>query len=362
MTQLQAKFIGFRSALSRSQPNPASQSGRFRLGMLLAVLAVLLSATGLYLWREYQQFSNTPLLAGNAKTDQTIIFEKGSGIDALLSTLDQAGMARGQRWQWRMLLRELNLSQKLKAGEYQIHPKDTARTLLVALSTGDVVQHNITFIEGMRFADLRQLLTANAAVKQTIGGLTDEAVMQKIGAPEALPEGLFLAETYRFPRGFTDVEILRKSYWDLQRVLKTEWAARAPELPLSSPYEALILASIVEKETGRAVERPQIAGVFTRRLKLNMRLQTDPTVIYGMGDSYDGNIRRKDLTTDTPFNTYTRAGLPPTPIAMPGKAAIHAALNPDHGKSLYFVAKGNGTHQFSDTYEAHDAAVDTYQR
>ncbi len=351
--------INFRQ-LMQPQLSFAKQRGRFRLGFLLLLLAFSLSAAGIYLWREYQQFSNTPLLAGSV--DVTINFEKGSSADALLETLDKVGAHSGERWQWRMLMRQLKLANTLKAGEYLIRPKDTPRTLLYAMATGDVVQHSITFIEGTRFEDMRKLLTAHEAVKKTIGGLIDAEVMQKIGAPETLPEGLFLAETYRFPRGFTDVEILRKSYWDLQRVLKAEWATRAPELPLASPYEALILASIVEKETGRAVERPQIAGVFTRRLKLNMRLQTDPTVIYGMGANYDGNIRRKDLTTDTPYNTYTRAGLPPTPIAMPGKAAIHAALNPDGGKSLYFVAKGNGTHQFSDTYEEHDAAVDLYQR
>ena len=343
-----------------SVKSSAKQRGRFRLGFLLLLLAVSLSAAGIYLWREYQQFSNTPLLTGSSNV--TIIFAKGSSADTLLETLDKAGAQRGERWQWRMLMRQLDLANTLKAGEYLIRPLDTPRTLLYAMATGDVVQHSITVIEGTRFQDMRKLLTAHEAVEKTIGGLSDAEVMQKIGAPETEPEGLFLAETYRFPRGFTDIEILRKSYWDLQRVLKTEWAARAPELPLASPYEALILASIVEKETGRAVERPQIAGVFTRRLKLNMRLQTDPTVIYGMGASYEGNIRRKDLTTDTPYNTYTRAGLPPTPIAMPGKAAIHAALNPDGGKSLYFVAKGNGTHQFSDTYEEHDAAVDLYQR
>ena len=336
------------------------QRGRFRLGFLLLVLAFSLSAAGIYVWREYQQFSNKPLLTGSSNV--TIIFAKGSNAETLLETLDKAGAQRGERWQWRMLMRQLKLANTLKAGEYLIRPQDTPRTLLYAMATGDVVQHSITFIEGTRFADMRELLTENEAIEKTIGGLSDAEVMQKIGAPETEPEGLFLPETYRFPRGFTDIEILRKSYWDLQRVLKTEWAARAPELPLASPYEALILASFVEKETGRAVDRPQIAGVFTRRLKLNMRLQTDPTVIYGIGASYDGNIRRKDLTTDTPYNTYTRAGLPPTPIAMPGKAAIHAALNPDGGKALYFVSKGNGTHQFSDTYEDHDAAVDRYQR
>ena len=338
----------------------AAIAGRIRLGLMLLLVAVSLSAASVYLWREYQQFSNTPLI--NSDTPITIEFEKGAGLDRVLAALRAQGVNLGQRWQWRMLLAQLKLEQKLQAGEYQIRKSDTPRTLLYALASGDVVQHRLTIIEGTRFSDLRKALAAHQAIKQTIGGLSDSEVMQQIGAPETHPEGLFLPETYRFPRGFTDIEILRKAYWDLQRTLKAHWETRAPELPLASPYEALILASIVEKETGRANERAQIAGVFVRRLKLNMRLQTDPTVIYGIGPDFDGNIRRSDLTTDTPYNTYTRAGLPPTPIALAGKAAIHAALNPDGGKTLYFVAKGNGTHHFSETYEEHDRAVDTYQR
>lgn len=335
-------------------------AGRIRLGLILLLVAVSLSAVSVYLWREYQQFSNSPLLGSS--TPVTIEIERGAGLAKVLAALQGKGVMLGQRWQWRMLLAQLQLEQKLQAGEYQIRSTDTPRTLLYALASGDVVQHRLTIIEGTRFSDLRKALAAHPAVKQTIGALSDSEVMQQIGAPETHPEGLFLPETYRFPRGFTDVEILRKAYWDLQRTLKAQWETRAADLPLASPYEALILASIVEKETGRASERPQIAGVFVRRLKLNMRLQTDPTVIYGIGPDFDGNIRRSDLATDTPYNTYTRAGLPPTPIALAGKAAIRAALNPDGGKTLYFVAKGNGTHQFSETYEEHDRAVDTYQR
>jgi UPF0755 protein len=348
--------------------SPNAAVGRFRLGLVLLLLAALLSVFGVYLWREYQQFSNAPLhvpttaTSGSDKNSVVIEFAKGGSLDDLLRALRKVGVNNGERWQWRMLVRQLDLGAKLKAGEYLVRATDTPRTLLFALAAGEVVQHKLTIIEGTRFADIRKSLAAHPAVAQSIGGLSDLQVMQKIGAPEAYPEGMFLPESYLFPKGFTDIEILRKAYWDLQRALKEEWAARAPGLPLASPYEALILASIVEKETGQAPERPQIAGVFIRRLKLNMRLQTDPTVIYGMGDAYDGNIRKKDLTTDTPYNTYTRAGLTPTPIAMAGRAAIHAALNPDSGKALYFVAKGNGTHQFSDTYEAHDRAVDTYQR
>jgi UPF0755 protein len=335
--------------------------GRFRLSLLLLVLALSLSGVGAYLWREYQQFSDRVLLA--PESDQVKIeLPKGAGIGKLVAVLNAKGVTSGERWQWRLLAKQLELTNKLKAGEYEIAADSTPRKLLFALASGDVVQYRLRLIEGTRFRDFRKSLAQHEAIKQTIGSLSDEQVMQAIGAPEKNPEGLFLAETYQFPRGFTDIEILRKSYWDLQNVLKTEWEKRDKTVPLASPYEALILASIVEKETGQAKERPQIAGVFTRRLRLNMRLQTDPTVIYGIGEAYDGNIRKKDLTTDTPYNTYTRAGLTPTPIAMPGLAAIRAALNPAPGDALYFVAKGNGTHHFSATYAEHDRAVDQYQR
>ena len=185
--------------------------------------------------------------------------------------------------------------------------------------------------------------------------------MQLLGFPELHPEGQFFADTYAFPRGTTDVEYLQRAKRTMDTILAEEWENRAPDLPFETPYEALILASIVEKETAVAAERPLIAGVFVSRLNIGMRLQTDPTVIYGIGDAFDGDIRRKDLTTDTPYNTYTRAGLPPTPIAMVGREAIHAVMHPESTTALYFVSKGNGTHQFSETLEQHNAAVRKYQ-
>jgi UPF0755 protein len=326
------------------------------LTLLLAVITA--SGVGAYLWREYQTFSNAALLS----QDATIELKPGSGLDALLTELNRAGAAPAPRWQWQMLLKQLKLERKLKAGEFAISKRDTPRTLLFAIAEGKVVQHRLTIIEGTRFKDLRILLAKHPALTQSIQSMDDAQVLVAIGATETHPEGLFLPETYRFPKGFSDLELLKKAYWDLQRELKLAWEKRAPDVPLSSPYEALILASIVEKETGQPQERPEIAGVFARRLKSNMRLQTDPTVIYGMGENYQGNIRKSDLTTDTPYNTYTRAGLPPTPIALAGKAAIRAALNPAPGETLYFVAMGNGTHIFSKTYEEHDRAVDEYQR
>jgi UPF0755 protein len=336
------------------------QFGGFRLVFVLLMLLLAISAGGFWVWRDFERFSNAPLLP--AKSSAVIDFPPGAGLDALLQTLSRQAANTGKHWQWQMLIKQLGLGQKLKAGEFEITDHDTPRTLLFAIAEGKVVQHKLTIIEGTRFSDVRRLLAGQSALQASIGGLSDAEVMAKIGAPESNPEGMFLPETYSFPKGFSDIELLKKAYWDLQRELKTAWAKKAPDVPLASPYEALILASIVEKETGKASERPVIAGVFTRRLKLNMRLQTDPTVIYGIGEKYDGNIRKSDLTTDTPYNTYTRAGLPPTPIAMPGKAAINAAIQPAPGDALYFVAKGDGSHQFSASYAEHDKAVSQYQR
>ncbi len=336
------------------------QFGGFRVMLVLLVLLIAASAGGFWLWREFERFSNHPLLTSDEKL--VIEFPQGAGLDVLLQNLNRVKANTGQRWHWQLLIRQLELGQKLRAGEYQISATDTPRTLLFALAEGKVVQHKLTIIEGSRFRDIRKLLTNESALKATIGAMTDAEIMAAIGAKESNPEGMFLPDTYSFPKGFSDVELLKRAYWDMQRTLQLAWKSKAADAPLSSPYDALILASIVEKETGRAFERPKIAGVFARRLKLNMRLQTDPTVIYGIGDKYDGNIRKSDLTTDTPYNTYTRAGLPPTPIAMPGRAAIEAAVNPAPGNELYFVAKGDGTHYFSASYAEHDKAVDQYQR
>jgi UPF0755 protein len=216
-------------------------------------------------------------------------------------------------------------------------------------------------VEGWTFRQLLSALRRHEAVRDTLDGLSDEAIMARLGYPGKHPEGRFLPETYQFPRGTSDLEFLRRAYDGMQRALAAAWQGRAEDLPLDSPHEALVLASIVEKETGLASERARIAGVFVRRLRRGMRLQTDPTVIYGLGEAFDGNLRRRDLAADTPYNTYTRAGLPPTPICLPGKAAIEAVMHPAHGTSLYFVARGDGSHQFSDTLEAHNRAVQKYQ-
>ena len=333
--------------------------GRIRwITLILLVVCALTSYAGFTAWREYQRFSDAPLITSG--TAATIDFHSGAGLDDLINELSRVGARTGARWQWQLLLRQLKLSRKLKAGEYALDANSTPRSLAYALALGKVVQHRFTIIEGTRFSDLRVALASNRNLKATIGGLSDVEILARIGSPYKLAEGLFLPESYQFPKGYSDLELLKKAYWDLQRVLDQAWQNRAPELPLANPYEALILASIIEKETAKTSERAQIAGVFVRRLTRNMRLQTDPTVIYGLGSAYDGDIRSADLRTDTPYNTYTRAGLTPTPIALPGAASIRAALQPEPGDTLYFVADGTGGHTFSETLEQHNAAVASY--
>ncbi len=249
---------------------------------------------------------------------------------------------------------------RLLAGEYRLAPDMTLRDLLDNVASGEVIQHRFTIVEGWSFADLRQALARYPVIEHDPKNPSDSELMAAIGHPGQHPEGRFLPETYRFPRGVTDISFLRRAHDAMTRVLEQAWEERAGNTPVSTPYEALILASIIEKETGAKGERRRIAGVFARRLDVGMRLQTDPTVIYGMGEAYDGRIRTKDLRTDTPYNTYTRHGLPPTPIAMPGRAAITAALSPQPGSALYFVSRGDGTHQFSDSLEEHNRAVRKY--
>jgi UPF0755 protein len=252
----------------------------------------------------------------------------------------------------------------LKAGEYELQPGLTPRGLLTLLSSGQVLLHSITFIEGSTFADVRNALVASDAVNNENVNRGDADIMRALGEPELHPEGQFFPDTYRFPRGTTDLELLAIAHRRLRDELNKAWAQRAADLPLASSYEALILASIVEKETALERERAQIAGVFVERLRRGMRLQTDPTVIYGMGVSYDGNIRRADLSRDTPYNTYTRPGLPPTPIAMPSLESLHAAVQPDVSGALFFVATGagDGSHYFSKTLAEHNLAVRRYLR
>lgn len=326
---------------------------------LITVLLLLgsLAAGGLAWWGH--RWLQTPI----ATLTQSTIFEvpKGASLRTVASSLNDKNLL-DQPQVWTVWARIMQRDQSLKAGEYQLHPGLTPIGLLELLNSGNVLLHSITFIEGSTFADMRKALAENPTVLSKYGTRSPEEIMRALGQPGVHPEGQFFPDTYRFARNTTDIELLGMAFRRMQQELNSAWQARAKDLPLAGPYEALILASIVEKETGLDSERPQIAGVFVERLRRGMRLQTDPTVIYGMMAAYDGNIRRTDLLRDTPYNTYTRAGLPPTPIALPGLGALRAAVQPDVTGALFFVASGNGdgSHYFSRTLAEHNAAVKRY--
>ena len=250
---------------------------------------------------------------------------------------------------------------RIKAGEYRIEPGASAMDVLRMMVDGEVVLHELRVVEGQRFKDLTDKIAQHPEIEHSLASLDAERVMLAMGKPGLHPEGRFFPDTYKFPRGTRDVDLLRQAFDAMEKVLQEEWENRADDLAIATPEEALVLASIIEKETGLAAEREQISGVFSRRLRKGMLLQTDPTVIYGIGDAFDGNIRRRDLRTDTPYNTYTRAGLPPSPICLPGRASIRAALHPEDGDSLYFVSRGDGSHYFSATLAEHERAVRKYQ-
>lgn len=332
-------------------------AGRVRWLLILMIAAGLASAAAWWGWREYHAFETRPL----AQPGAVLVLERGQGLKQLVGQLRTAGHSDAPEFFWRLLAERMGASARLQAGEFRIDANMTPRALLQAIVDGRVVQYRFTIIEGWRFAELRVALAADPVLESTLGGLDDAEVLRRIGASETHAEGRFLPDTYFFPRGFQDVDLLQRAYWAQKKVLEQAWQARAEDLPLANAEEALILASLIEKETGRAEERPTIGGVFVNRLRIGMRLQTDPTVIYGMGAAFDGNLRRRDLETDTPYNTYTRFGLPPTPIAMPGRDAILAATQPARTEAYYFVAKGDGTHQFSRTLDEHNRAVRRYQ-
>ena len=250
----------------------------------------------------------------------------------------------------------------IKAGNYEIPPGTTPISLLQKLARGEEALRALTLVEGWNWRQVRQALAKEEQIKHDAAALTDEALMAQLGRPGVAPEGRFFPDTYTYAKGSSDIALLRRAMHAMDRRLEAAWAQRAADTPLKSADEALVLASIVEKETGKASDRGQIAGVFANRLRVGMLLQTDPTVIYGLGEKFDGNLRKRDLQTDTPWNTYTRPGLPPTPIAMPGKAALLAAVQPEATRALYFVAKGDGSSHFSASLEEHNRAVNRYQR
>ncbi len=332
--------------------------GFFRRAFLLLLIVALI--VGGWLWQRYQGFADKSL--AGIEAGDSLVVERGDSLASVLRKLDAEGIATGERLQWQVLARGLGAAGKLQVGEYALDSDTSPRSLLEAMRDGKVVRRNFTIVEGWNIRELRAALAKVDTLEHDSAQLDDAALMKALGHAGQHPEGRFLPETYAWARGDSDLDILKRAYAAMDKALDEAWAARAGGLPLKTKDEALTLASIVEKETGVADERPQIAGLFARRLKIGMRLQTDPTVIYGMGAAYAGNIRRSDLTTDTPYNTYTRAGLPPTPIAMPGVAALKAATHPADGDALYFVAVGDGSgrHVFSKSLGEHNTAVRDY--
>ncbi|MDM1707221.1 endolytic transglycosylase MltG [Thiopseudomonas alkaliphila] len=325
------------------------------IAMLLLISAVVLSA-GLA-WQWYQRTLQQPLKLEQA---QVLVAESGSTPSGLLSRLAADGIIQDSFW-LRLHWRYYHPQQALYVGEYEITPTMTAADLLQKWVKGEVVQYRLTLVEGWNIQQVRQALASHPALKQTLSAVSNEQLMQQLGLPAQHPEGRFFPDTYQFVRGQTDQALLKQANQKLEQVLQQEWQQRAENLPYQSKQQALVMASIIEKETGVAHERAEIAGVFVRRLAKGMRLQTDPTVIYGMGERYQGKITRADLRQPTPYNTYVIEGLPPTPIAMVGREAIHAALQPKAGDSLYFVAKGDGSHVFSRSLAEHNQAVRQYQ-
>lgn len=285
----------------------------------------------------------------------------GSSLKSAARQIGDSGLPLSA-WQFELLARLTGTGRALKAGTYELAYPVTPLELLAKLKSGEALLSEITFIEGHTFIQMRKTLDGHAGIKHDSAGLSSDAILREINAKETNPEGLFFPDTYVFSGGIRDIVILKRAYQTMQINLARVWEKRAPNLPYETPYQALIMASIIEKETGKTEERPRIAAVFVNRLKRGMKLQTDPTVIYGMGERFDGRIRKRDLAADTSYNTYTRLGLPPTPIAMPGLAAIEAALNPTTEADLYFVAKGDGSHYFSRSLEEHNRAVTKYQK
>jgi UPF0755 protein len=333
---------------------------RERLFKLFGLLVLASSFVAGWMLMSYQQFVDTPMALQNGAT-VLLQVNPGSSVRTVARTLQQQGLVEDNRYfVWMARLRGQAAS--IQAGEYQIEAGMSPSQLLTDMVAGKVRQYSLTLVEGWSFRQVMAQIDASPYLQHRLKEMAAEEIMAQLGHQGEHPEGRFFPDTYYFPRGLSDVEFLQRAYQAMAKRLELEWSLRAEGLPLKSPYEALILASIVEKETGQPSERGEIAGLFIRRLRKGMRLQTDPTVIYGMGLEYHGNIRKRDLLQDTPYNTYTRGGLPPTPIAMPSGDALHAALHPAAGDSLYFVARGDGTHHFSSSLKEHDCAVDKYQK
>ena len=323
---------------------------------VFTLLLLILAGVGAYLYADIQKYITTPV--NHAEEMISINVDRGMPFSTVAALLETKGLIREPLY-WKLFARFKQQTQKIKSGEYQIRGDLSPEEILSLLVSGETIRYQLTVIEGNRFNDFWEEIQANEKVKKTIPSVP--ILLSKLGIEQENPEGLFLPETYSYSADTTDLELFQRSYRFMQEYLDKVWQDREADLPLNNAYEALILASIVEKETGAAHERPLIAGVFVNRLRKGMRLQTDPTIIYGMGDAFDGNLRKKDLLRDNPYNTYTRYGLPPTPICLPGREAIDAVLHPEKTDKLYFVSKGDGTHYFSKTYREHQNAVIKYQ-
>lgn len=350
--------------MGRSPVNCRALFARYWIFELIRKLVVLLLiglfSAALLLGYSAWKFDSALKQPLNLTQEQLLDVPAGATPTGTFNRLEADGVLDGAFWlrlYWRFNLD----GQPLHSGEYRMTPGMTAQGLIGLWQRGEVVQYSLTLVEGWNFRQVRSALAKHEKIVQTLSGLSDTEVMDKLGHPGVFPEGRFFPDTYRFVRGMTDVEFLKKAYNRLDDVLAQEWSKRAADAPYTDPYQALIMASLVEKETGVPEERGQIAGVFVRRLKVGMLLQTDPTVIYGLGERYNGKLTRAHLKEANPYNTYMISGLPPTPIAMVGREAIHAALNPVPGSSLYFVARGDGSHIFSDDLDAHNAAVREFQ-
>lgn len=326
-----------------------------RLRVVLPVLlAILVAAAAFLAWTWYV----APVTRSTHAV--TVDITPSASLRGVAEELHAQGVLP-QRWSLWLLARLRGDAHTLRAGEYAVEPGTTVADLLALLKSGKVVLHSLTLVDGWTFVQVLQAVETDADLKHSLAGLNQAEIMTRLGHAGESPEGRFYPDTYQFPKGTTDVAFLQRAYRDMHTHLATAWQRRAPNLPYKTPYDALILASIIEKETAQPQERPEIAGVFVRRLQKGMRLQSDPTVIFGLGSAYTGKITYKDLRTDTPYNTYTRYGLPPTPICIPGLPAIEAALHPAPGDALYFVARGDGTHQFSATLAEQKAAIKKYQ-
>ncbi len=333
-------------------PGSLMKSVLFRL--LAAVLALAACLAGALAW-----FAHRPVALAASPLDFTI--EPGSSMRQVARQLVDAGIDV-QPVALEVLARVTRRANAIKAGSYEVEAGLTPLTLLAKLTRGDVSQAELAIIEGWSFRQLRAALDRHPDLRHDSAGLSDAELLARIGSTASHPEGLFFPDTYLFSRRSSDLDVLRRAHRHMLQVLDREWAQRAGGLPYKTPYQALTMASIVEKETGQAADRPMVASVFVNRLNSGMLLQTDPTVIYGLGEAFDGNLRKRDLQADTAYNTYTRPGLPPTPIAMPGVAALRAALNPPTTDYLYFVARGDGSSEFSRTLEEHNRAVAQYIR